>query len=278
MKAVGALAMLAWLFIGCGAGVSDAGSRANGTSDAAIVVPQRGAIEDGGVPGDGPSDAGSTDHQPLPPSDFTQGPTVWVGQSDKTVTFPPGYDGGPVGTYNGDVTRPEKVVLILDAATNPLIGTITFGDVGPPPPATDPNQPYPPAPTMLQEPNGTSPLGPTAWLNNPFPGFSYSLVASTLSGNLLHLAFALSQLWQGWCAIQDSSTADPSAGNEPPMDPFPFRPCACDGGACTAQSSPVRQLTLTVSGDTMQGQLLEPLGGGFGLSGGPPQIRLQRVQ
>jgi hypothetical protein len=272
MRAVGILAGVAWSFTGCGARVAGAGSGAQGTNDAAALVSPRGGMEDGAVPGVGPTDAGPTVGEASPPPQLTQGPTVWVGQSDTTVTFPAGYDGGTVVADNcAPPTGPEKVVLILDAVANPVIGTITFGDLGPPPPATDPNQPYPPAPTMHQDPNGqTFPLLPENWAQAPFPGFSYSLVSSMLSGDLLHLAFVPGQLWQGWCAIQNSSTRDASVSSGDT-----YRPCVCDAGACTAENSPVRSLTLMVSGDTMQGQLLLP---SIPWPGQPPQIRLQRIQ
>jgi hypothetical protein len=201
--------------------------------------------------------------QDSPAPDLTQGPTVWVGQIDMTVTWPYDYDGGTVLIGNGlspAVTGPEKVVLILDAATNPLVGTITFGDVGPPAPPKDPSQAYP---LTLELPDGQTLTGSLGNLfQSPFPGFSYPLVSSTLSGNLLQLAFVPAQVWQAWCAIQDSSMPDALA----------MYPCICDGGSCTAPSNPIRQLTLTVSGDSMQGQL-------FGIIGGAmSDIRLQRVQ
>jgi hypothetical protein len=267
MKAARILGALAWLFLGCGSRIDGAGSRAQGASDASTPA-EPGVIEDGGLPGIGPADAFSTDHQAQapPPPDLTHRPTVWVGQIDPTVTYPAAWDGGTVIRESLPPSVPDKVVLILDAETNPLMGTVTFGDVGPPPPPTDPNQPYPPAPTMVERANGqTIPYNTENpnWFTAPFPGFSYSLVASTLSRNLLQLAFALPQLWQGWCAIQNSSM------------PADLYPCICDGGACTSPSSPLLHLTLTVSGDTMQGQLLTPT---LVLPSDPPQIRLQRVQ
>jgi hypothetical protein len=274
MNVIGSFATLAWLFMGCGGHVGGGGSRAQGTSDAAAVAPGRGGMEDGGLLGVSPSDAGPTDDRASPAPDLAQGPAVWVGQSDKEVTWPPGYDGGPAVPATGyPRTGPHKVVLILDAKTNPVIGTITFGEVGPPPPSSDPKQPYPPAPKALQEPNGQLiNLLVGNWTDFPFAGFSYSLVDSTLSGNLLHLSFVPSQLWQGWCTIQNSTTQDASVSSD-----YYFRPCVCDGGACTALGSPVRELTLTVSGDTMQGQLLLPTTvTPYAVT--PPQIKLQRVQ
>jgi hypothetical protein len=270
MKPVGVVA-LAWLLVGCGGRVGGAASGAQATSDAAAASLDRGRTEDSGIPEVGPSDARSIDDQDSP-FDFTRGPTVWVGQIDQNVSWPYDYDGGTVlfsialegglvqtpnlGT-GPQMTGPEKVVLILDAKANPLIGTISFGDVGAPPPATDPNQPYP---VLVELPDGQpfDVVYPLAYLT-PFTGFSYSLVSSTLSGNLLQLAFVPLQVFQSWCAIQDASM------------PYNKYGCICDGGACTPPSSPVRQLTLTVSGGTMQGQLL-------GLGAGPHDIRLQRAQ
>lgn len=127
-------------------------------------------------------------------------------------------------------------------------GTITFGDIAPPPPATDPNQPYPPAPTMRQDP---------------------------MSGGLLELNFVPSELWRGWRAIQTPATQSKFMSDVPGNAAVSFDPCACDGGACASPSSPVRRATLMVSGSSMQGQLLLQ---GAGALIGSTDLRLQRVQ
>lgn len=270
MKGAVALAALGHLLLpGCGGRTSGASSRPEAPSDAATVS----LGEAGGAPtsDSGALDASVSGDQVGPPVDLTHGPSVWIGQVDMTVTYPAGYDGGDVVPDDTTLlTAPEKVVLILSATTGPVSGTITFGDDSPPPRATDPKMSYPLEPTMLRDPSGqTFPLLPTNWMNSPFPGFSYSLVSSTLSGNLLELAFVPTDLWSGWCALQDPTTLGSPALSDN------TDPCACDGGTCTALSTPIRRVDLTVGGDTMQGQLSLPAGPDLIAS---PTIRLQRVQ
>jgi hypothetical protein len=252
------------------------------TSDASVAADEGGTVSNATVEdatGEAPSfghDVASDAGAELP--EPSRQPTVWIGEVDPAVTDPPEYDGGdtalsfvPTGPL-----PPEKIVLILKPLANPIDGTITFGDLGPPPPPTDPKQNYPPKPTLIQLPDGrTFPFGPSQLTQYPYPGFSYSLVSSDLSGNLLHLGFVPSELWRDWCAIQN-----PTLG--PPMLSDTYDPCACDGGVCRAQSAPVRHIDLTVTGNTMQGELSGSVSTGAQLSlnvgASPSTIRLQRVQ
>jgi hypothetical protein len=222
---------------------------------------------------DAASDAGADLPEP------SQQPTVWIGEVDPAVTYPPNYDGGDtVAAYVPPAPLPpEKVVLILEPLANPVEGTITFSDLSPPPPPTDPNQDYPPKPTLVQQPDGqTFPFSPGDLMTQyPYAGFSYSLVSSDLSGDLLHLGFVPSEIWRDWCAIQK-----PTLG--PPMLSDGLDPCACDSGVCGAQSFQIGHIDLTVTGNTMQGELAgtgltgSQLRGNFGTN--PSTIRLQRVQ
>ncbi|HLK41150.1 MAG TPA: hypothetical protein VKU41_30575 [Polyangiaceae bacterium] len=269
--------------VGCGgrttAPLSSAGAKNDGgMANRLEGGPATSSAPDASVPGESPLDAsaaedGGPDVQGATPSGLTAGATVWIGQSDMTVSYPPGYDGGAtVSAAAPSVSAPEKVVLILNAATNPVVGTITFGDDTPPPPATDPMQPYPPEPTAFVEPNGqTTPFGP---LNpnlgdRPFPGFSYSLVSSSLTGGVLDLAFVPSELFQSYCVLQHSTqnSQDLTIGG----GSF----CVCDGGACNARTIPFRRFELAVDGNMMQGQLSFPTAG---FLAGTVDIRLERVE
>jgi hypothetical protein len=249
---------LSCLVFACGGRTTGANMGAPGDAGMASRV------EGDGASSNGLSTAGASGDEGGPPPELTHQPTVWIGETDRTVTFPAGFDGGDPVPYQPDPTPPEKVVLILNVVTNSVTGTITFGDNSPPAPPVDPKQDYPPKPTMRRDPNGqTYPLLSDNWTLHPYAGFSYSLVSSALSGNLLNLAFVPSELWRDWCAIQDSTPS-----------PHKSSHCECDAGSCRALSSPVRRFDLTVNGNTMQGELSEP---GLSALVASPAIRLQRV-
>jgi hypothetical protein len=239
-------------------------------------------METAGAPVDASNPDGSqpsaADSEAPPPPDLAVQPTVWIGETDTVVTFPAtAFDGGDtiMAAPGPNASTPhQKVVLILDAVTDSVTGTITFGDGGPlPPPAADPKQPYPPAPTKAIGLDGAT-IGEVSiayWQYAPYPGFSYSLVSSHMVGNLLNLAFVPAEIWRDWCALQD-----------PTVVPHPYvtidgrNLCDCDTSMCRALSSPIRRLDLTVSGNSMQGQLTQG-GDGFELSPATA-MRLQRVQ
>jgi len=270
------LAALLCITLGCGgqtmmATTSDAGVAAGEGGTASNAKKEDASVEASPFERDLASDAGA---EVLEPS---QQPTVWIGEVDPAVTYPPEYDGGDtVLASPAESLPPEKVVLILKPLANPLEGTITFGDLSPPLPPTDPKKDYPPKPTLVQLPDGqTFPFSPTHLTQYPYAGFSYSLVSSDLSGNLLHLGFVPSEVWRDWCAIQN-----PTLGR--PMLSDGWDPCACDGGVCRAQSDPIRRIDLTVTGNTMQGELTGSGVTGAAASGNfgaiPSTIRLRRVQ
>jgi hypothetical protein len=123
----------------------------------------------------------------------------------------------------------------------------------------------------LELPDGRAVIG-TPWLFTPYPGFSYSLVSSYSSDNVLHLAFVPSEVWRDWCALQDS-------GVGPPVSLDYASACACDGGACRAAIGSIDRIDLAVDCNTMQGQLLwKAFLNDSMLSSGPVAIRLQRVE
>jgi hypothetical protein len=211
----------------------------------------------------------------LPP-ELTRQLTIWIGETDRTVTYPIGFDGGDPVAYQSEPGPPAKVVLILNAVvTNVVTGTIAFGDIPPPPVPANPKQSYPPKPTMIQYPVGMVPsssgkivsVGTINWKYFPYPGFSYSLVSSEVRGNILNLSFVPSELWGVWCAIQDPMLAQPTLSDN-------TNPCICDGGSCDSQRMPTRRVDLAVNGNAMQGQLTEDM---TSLLGSPAAIRLQLV-
>jgi hypothetical protein len=214
-------------------------------------------LSDGGSSGRTGDDAGQ--EGAVASSDWTLKPTVWVGEVETTVTYP------EVLTANA----PQKVVLVLGAVTGSVIGgTVTFGSGSPPPPPTDPTLPYPPEPTDFE--TDAQSILPENWTISPYPAFAYSLVSSTVLGSSLTLAFEPTEIWRQWCAIQN-----PPQG-QPTIDPGLGMPvCTCDASSCSLASGSNRRFDLAVTGDQMQGQLVQLAGPWITV---PPAIRLQRVQ
>jgi hypothetical protein len=230
----------------------DAGSPIQGSGPASGWA----SSPDGFAPGD----------EGEPPADLTKQPTVWIGETDTTVTYPGDPNPGDVVPPAGwalTMPPPERVVLILDVIGNTVAGTVTFGQDDPPAPPVDPTQPYPLEPTLMRANGHTDPISFPYWLVWPYPGFVYSLVSSELKGSLLTLAFMPAELWTAWCPLQHPDAS------QPPPTPLV---CNCSAGSCRA-SGPTRQFDLLVSGNAMQGQL-SSAGGGTPTS----FMRLQRVQ
>jgi hypothetical protein len=163
--------------------------------------------------------------------------------------------------------------LILNPITDSVTGTITFGEDRPQPP-TDPKKYYPP-PLRGESTDGAMAIIQVPWLGSPpYPGFSYSLVSSYASGNLLHLAFVPSEVWRDWCALQGPAVG-PTCSSDPPT----CEVCVCDGGACRAAVGSIDRIDLALDCNTMQGQLLfGPFVPANTLSTSPVAISLQRVQ
>jgi hypothetical protein len=278
MRAVPVASCLSCLILGCGGHTNGARSDEVAARDAANASSAQADVSP-----DVDTEASTDANDAEASCDWTQRSSVWIGQTDTTVTVPGGdYDGGDL-LQGGCVafclgvsstvpdSRPEKVALILNPITDRVTGTITFGEDSPPPPPTDPTKQYPP-PTHEELADGAIVHFTPPWtLSPPYPGFSYSLVSSNTSDNLLHLAFASAEVFRDWCALQDYGAIRTRA--------VPTYVCGCDGdgGACQAATGAIDRIDLAFDCNTMQGQLLweEPA---TMLSSGPVPIRLQRVQ
>ena len=267
-----------WLVASCGGRVNGAPAQPYVVADAATHGREaHEAMDDGatsGAPDAGPADssaaatadAASNDGDAAAATNWMTQVTVWIGQVDGTVTF-------PESIYS---SQPQRVVLILGAITaSTIVGTVTFGDRAAPPPPVSATQTYPPTPPIPGGVDASSfEILPVNWTQSPYEGFTYTLVSSTLREGRLALAFAPSEVWNAWCALQDPR-------NDPPPDPAMIAPidtmpvCTCGQTSCRAVSVPTQQIDLTASGGEMQGQYdLQP----NPLAPPPPMIRLQRVQ
>jgi hypothetical protein len=161
--------------------------------------------------------------------------TVWIGEVERPVTFP------EISALAGT----ERVVLILDRATDRITGSITFGTDPVPPQVTSPNP-------------DTSP----GFYSAAYSGFSYSLVGSELHGNTLDLAFSPTEINDSWCATQHDNTRDD--GNL----------CDCAGGFCYARTGPLVHVDMIVAETSMDGRYPFAPNSIFDA----PGIRLDRVQ
>ena len=85
--------------------------------------------------------------------------------------------------------RPVRLE-IRGASTNDVCGTFLYGDLNPPPRASDPNAGYP----------------PTAWNNNGsrrdvLPGLPYEITGGARA-TTLRFSISAYDLWKDWCALQ----------------------------------------------------------------------------
>jgi hypothetical protein len=281
MRSIPVASCLTCLVLACGGRTNDVRSDASAARDAANA----GSAEANVSPD---VDTGaSTDARDTEAScASTQQSSVWIGQTETTVTFPNGdYDGGdPLYPLNGACvgcpgasstlpdSSPERVVLILNPITDSVTGTITFGEDRPPAPPTDPKKNYPP-PARGELTDGAIHTLAAPWLSSPpYPGFTYSLVSSYTSGSLVHLAFVPSEVWRDWCTLQDPGGPPVSNGEYSSL-----QECVCDGGVCRAAIGSIDRIDLTLDCNTMRGQLLWQDNPDM-LSTGPVAISLQRVQ
>jgi len=147
MKFLAPLAGSCFLILGCG-------GRSHGSATAGVQG-DAGMETEGAAPGGSQGQTSASDSEAPPPPDLTLRPTVWVGETDRTVTFPAtAFDGGDTITVPPDglaPTPPEKIVLILDTVTDSVMGTITFGDGSPPPPAAHERKAGKPAEVETQQ-------------------------------------------------------------------------------------------------------------------------------
>lgn len=115
----------------------------------------------------------------------------------------------------------------LSFATDPtgmVVGTVTFGIGGPPPPATDPNATYPPGPAQVLP-------------NTVVEGFPYRIAGGTLAGAQLKFSIWEGEVWSGWCVLQ---TAFPNQSSCLPPGGFyqDATGCFIQNGA-TGASTPI---------------------------------------
>jgi hypothetical protein len=158
------------------------------------------------------------------------------------------------------------------------VGTITFGQGAPPPPATDPNVEYPPSFFASKPIAGT--IGYIA------EGYSYAFTG-TREGSRLRFKAPLRQLWSGWCALQtaypsgtcipsnetrrdlaqnDCAYHDTSTKQWPAIDCGKLRlcvdvpPCQCDDTSCRVSLKVGGDVSLdvTISGSTARGSIGGP--------------------
>lgn len=228
---------------GNGAG-ADGAKETRGT-DGSTALSDAGAVSVGGQPGV------AVELPPGVPRAIFEQPTVWIGEVERAVTYPP----------PEDAEAPQRVVLVLDALTDVVTGSVTFGSGARPPPPTDSTQPYPPEPW---------PAAATLSMYQPYDGFEYTLAPSELrGGDRLVLQFVPSELFGQWCGLQIRQTevyqmcdcSEPAAGNA--------------GITCAERFDPIRRLELVIDGETMAGELTRH---GADVLGAPEAMRLRRVQ
>jgi hypothetical protein len=198
-----------------------------------------GASGSGGEPSSGGADAGPPIVEETGTQAMRQGPTVWLGEVERVVTYPE-----TLIPYTGER---QRVLLILDKVASAVTGTVTFGSRPPPPPPKSLSDPYP---ARVSDSNLE---------HSPYDGFAYSIVSSELRGNTLILAFVPREVFAPRCAL-----------NPGPGDYY----CDCDDAGCWSKSGPEQRLELVVSGERLEGQLSRWDGASLGET---PAVKLDRV-
>jgi hypothetical protein len=114
-----------------------------------------------------------------------------TGTSDAPTTGPSGTYKGYIESYkfpDGSDTVSMNLIVNGDGS---VTGTLTFGDVAPLGPPTDPDATYPPG---FGEP-GSVP-------NNPVEGFAFTVMSGTLAGSRVTLQVQEYEVWKAWCELQ----------------------------------------------------------------------------
>lgn len=149
----------------------------------------------------------------------------------------------------------ERAVLTLEhAGSAQLTGRIRLGEGAPP--ASPGDAPY-----------ASSDSG-SYWLCSiqlPTKGVEYDLLNARQTSDRLMFEVSASQVWDTWCHGQSSRCP----GGPCPMGPI----CTCDEGGCRAAEHDHLAFDLSVTADSIEGQL--PFGSGFGTRA---DIRLHRAQ
>jgi hypothetical protein len=114
-----------------------------------------------------------------------------------------------VGTLDNFTFSDGSKAITLTIQGSPLGGVATFGQSSPPPPATDPNVGYPPG---FRLGYGSNIGGISAWMTAPHPGFPFSFLNPTLSGQRLQFDISILELWKAWCQLQTPFLAQTDAG------------------------------------------------------------------
>jgi hypothetical protein len=146
-----------------------------------------------------PVDAGTQIDAPAPDAPVAQAtdapaPTP----TDAQIT-----NGGPTQSWTGYVENyhfasgSDRIKLVFTTdASGKVTGTVTFGNVPAPPPATDPNVGYP--------------LGASSYDDKILEGPAFTIRNGSLQSYRLRFAVDTSELWAGWCALQ----TPPSDGSD----------------------------------------------------------------
>jgi hypothetical protein len=89
-------------------------------------------------------------------------------------------------------------VRVVEGGAGGYVGELAWGTGDPPPPATDPDAPYPPGTDGFDGGMGGG-SGRQIW-----PGFPYTVVRGAGCDSVFRVSVSMSQTWESWCAIQES--------------------------------------------------------------------------
>jgi hypothetical protein len=193
------LVLLGFLFMSCGGSSRSTASRGQGSGDDDSAGGSAGSSP-GGKGGSSTTQGGSGATDPTGGvSGDPAGGASGVGASPSITSctdefpFAGEWQGNVLDYFFEPIEEVRLSVRAEEGGAGGYVGELTWGTGEPPPPATDPNAPYPPG--FMGGAAGSS--GGQRW-----PGFPYTIVRGAGCDTAFRVSVSNAQTWETWCAIQ----------------------------------------------------------------------------
>jgi hypothetical protein len=208
--------------LGCEVETLDVGDNAGGTGGSAGNTGGTGGASN-------PDLAAGTGGTAGTPSEPPPAATPRTCETDDALAKFVGVWEGAEENFTFDALRPLRLE-IRGATTNDVCGSFLIGEPNPPPPASDPNADYPPAP----------------WKENIYSaagldGVPYEITGGA-RGTSLRISISRYELWTDWCALREP-VFDPEGNAYPGCIPAVTSGETHEDGTCTVNTTDYGTLT-----------------------------------